>query len=392
MNKSHLGAYAVLLAAMLLATLLLMPGVGITGERPTTGTQVTMQHLFRDLSIVFYLSLDDDKFQDAANRDEILTALYALAANAEQLSAHGIELSAPNDFLRRSLVRDANEAVMRFRQGHFEGSRFLLDQLMTNCFTCHSRLPTERRFEPGDRFLDQIGVESLPAEDQIRVQVATRQFEAALSTYEKMFSSRTVSPSQIANSGAFEDYLKICVRVEKDCNRAATTFETIRRREDVPLFLDIRLERWVEDLKEIDKSDAKKGSDPLDRGRVLLRDAQYRCAFPNDPQGTVLFVAASGCLHRYLKTSPSDPTRLAETYYLLGVAEAHVSTSYWRSETDYLLETAIRTAPSSVYARMAYNFLEEYTASGYTGSSGVNIPPEAQERLDELRSLLLPRP
>ncbi|MCK5407185.1 MAG: hypothetical protein KAJ37_07015, partial [Candidatus Krumholzibacteria bacterium] len=180
MNKPHLGAYAVLLAA-----LLLMPGVAITDERPTTGPQVTMQHLFRDLSIVFYLSLDDDKFQDAVNRDEILTALYALAANAEQLGAHGTELSAPDDFLRRSLVRDANEAVMRFRQGHFEGSRFLLDQLMTNCFTCHSRLPTERRFEPGDRFLDQIGVESLPAEDQIRVQVATRQFEAALSTYEK---------------------------------------------------------------------------------------------------------------------------------------------------------------------------------------------------------------
>jgi hypothetical protein len=359
LKKPHLGAFAVLLAALL---------------------------------AVFYLSLDDDKFQDPANRDEILTALYALAANAEQLGAHGTELSAPREFVRRSLVRDANEAVMRFRQGQLEGSRFLLDQLMTNCFACHTRLPAERRFGPGESFLDQIEVESLTAEDQIRVQVATRQFEAALSTYEKMFSSRPVSPSKIASSGAFEDYLKICVRVEEDFNRAAATFETVRRREDVPLFLDSRLERWVEDLKELDKSDAKKESGPLDRGRVLVRDAQYRCAFPNDPQGTVLFVAASGCLHRYLETSPGDPKRLAETYYLLGVAESHVSTSYWRSETDCLLENAIRTAPSTVYARMAYNFLEEYTASGYTGSSGVNIPPEVQERLDELRSLLLPRP
>jgi hypothetical protein len=386
LNRTYLGACAVLLAAMLL-----MPVVATTDERPTTGWQATMQHLFSDLSVVFYLSLDDN-FQDPANRDEILTSLYALAANAEQLGAHGTELNATNDFLRRSLVRDANEAVMRFRQGQFEGSRFLLDQLMTSCFTCHSRLPAKGRFDPGERFLDQIDFESLIAGDQVRVQVATRQFEAALSTYEKMFSSRTVSPSNIANSGAFEDYLKICVRVEKDCNRAAATFETIRRREGVPLFLDSRLERWVEDLKEIGKNDSMKESDPLDRGRELLRDAQYRCAFPNDPQGTVLFVAASGYLHRYLKTSPSDPKRLAEIYYLLGVAESHVSTSYWWSETDCLLENAIRSAPSSVYARMAYNFLEEYTASGYTGSSGVNIPPQVQERLDELRSLLLPRP
>jgi hypothetical protein len=369
-----------------------MPVVSAADERPTTGWQVTMQQLFLHLSVVFDLSLDDDKFQDPANRDEILSALYALAANAEQFGSHGTELSAPDDFVRRSLVRDANEAVMRFRQGHFEGSRFLLDQLMTNCFNCHSRLPAERRFESGDRFLDQIDLESLTAEDQVRVQVATRQFKAALSTYEKMFSFRTVSPAKIANSGAFEDYMKICVRVEKDCNRAAETFEAIRRREDVPLFLDNRLERWVDDLNEIDKGGAKKDSDALYRGRELLRDAQFRCAFPNDPQGTVLFVVASGCLHRYLNSSPNDPTRLAETYYLLGVAESHVATSYWRSETDYLLENAIRTAPSTVYARMAYNFLEEYTASGYTGSAGVNIPPEVQERLDELHSLLTPKP
>jgi hypothetical protein len=37
---------------------------------------------------------------------------------------------------------------------------------------------------------------------------------------------------------------------------------------------------------------------------------------------------------------------------------------------------------------MALNFLEEYTIIGYTGSSGVNVPPEVQEHLDELRALV----
>jgi tetratricopeptide (TPR) repeat protein len=359
-----------------------------SGGRPVTGVQVSMQELFRELSLVYRLSLDETLYQDPANRDQILTALYALAANAGQLGGHGSELNACDDFHRRSLVRDTNEAVMRYRQGQFEGSRFLVDELTKSCFCCHSQLPEERRFELGRKFIEGIDVETLTVEHRACLLVAMRQFDAALDTYEELFTSPAVSAGRIAMSGAFEDYLKICLRVKNDYDRAIAAFETFRRRPDLPQFLDSRLDRWLVDLMELKKAEATEPSDPLYRGRVLVRDAQYRSAFPNDPQGTVRFIAASGHLYRNLRTVPKDPNRLSETYYLLGVAESHISPSYWRSEADYLLETAIRTAPASVYGRMAYNFLEEYTVSGYTGSSGVNIPPDVQARLDELRSLV----
>jgi hypothetical protein len=156
----------------------------------------------------------------------------------------------------------------------------------------------------------------------------------------------------------------------------------------VPEYLDTRLAGWVDDLKALNKKRKDRELDPLGHGRELIRDAQYRNAFPNDPQGAVRFVAATGCLHRYLQSSPTEVHRMAEAYYLLGVAESYISPSYWRSQTDMLLERAIRVAPKSVYGRMALHFLEEYTVSGYTGSSGVNVPSETQERLDELRSLV----
>jgi hypothetical protein len=197
-----------------------------------------------------------------------------------------------------------------------------------------------------------------------------------------------VPAGKIAVSGTIEDYLKICLRVTEACDRAVATLDTFRRRPDVPPYLDGRLARWTDDLRELKKTRRSSRHDPLNSGRELIRDAQFRNAFPNDPQGMVRFVAASGCLHRFLKSNPTDKEQLAETYYLLGVAESYLSPSYWQSETDYLLETAIRTAPRTVFARMAYDFLEEYTVSGYTGSSGVNIPAEVQSRLDELRALV----
>jgi hypothetical protein len=358
-------------------------------DRPVTGTQATMQQLFRDLSVVFRLSLDEGAYQNPDNHDQILSALYALAGNAEQLGAQGDGgLDQCFDFRQSSLVRDANEAVMRFRQGQYEGSRFLLAQLMNNCFSCHSMLPADRPFQLGERFLEETAVETLTPEDRVRLQVTVRQFDAALDTFEELFASPTVSAVKIATSGAFENYLKVCVRVEDDCGRAIATLERFRVRPDVPPYLDGRLRCWAADLRELDKPRRSGRDNPLERGRRLIRDAQYRNTFPNDPQGTVWFVAASGCIYRFLLTNPTEDRRRAEAYYLLGVAESHTSASYWQSETDHLLELSIRTAPKSVYARMAYNFLEEYTISGYTGSSGVNVPTEVQSHLDELRALV----
>jgi hypothetical protein len=357
-------------------------------DAPRTGEQATMQQLFRDLSSVFRLTLDEGELENPANRDQILSWLYSLAGNAEQMGTHGESANPSTDYFQRSLVRDANEAVMRFRQGQYEGTRFLVDQLMINCYGCHSRMPSDRLFQLGDRFLKETDDATLSPEDRARLQVTIRQFEDALVTYEQYFASQEVSAGKIAVSSAFQNYLRICLRVEDDCDRAIETFDLFRQRPDVPPYLDARLSLWTKDLRQLSKKQKDAERDPLSRGRGLIRDAQYRSAFPNDPQGMVPLIAATGYLHRYLQSSPTDPNQLAEAYYLLGVAESYISPTYWRSQTDALLECAIRTSPRSVYGRMALSFLEEYTISGYTGSSGVNIPPDVQERLDELRSLV----
>jgi hypothetical protein len=347
-----------------------------------------MRQLYRDLSMVYGFALRGDAFADPANRDGILAAMYSLSGNTERLAAHGDTVNPTTAYFRRSLARDAYDAVSRFREGRFEGSRFLVDQLMNGCFECHSRLPSERAFLLGAPLLEHLATDTLNVRELARLQVTMRQFHAALGTYEQMFASGGIPAAKIAASGAFEDYLRICLRVEDDCERAIETFAAFRERPDLPAYLEARMGLWIGDLEQLRKKRRRAQRDLLSLGRELIRDAQYDNTFPNDPRGMVRFMAATGYLNRFIESSPAERHRLAEAYYLLGVAESYVSPSYWRSQTDVLLERAIRTSPRSVYGRMALSFLEEYTISGYTGSSGVNVPPDVQARLDELRSLV----
>ena len=102
----------------------------------------------------------------------------------------------------------------------------------------------------------------------------------------------------------------------------------------------------------------------------------------------VYFALASGLLHRFVNETSNPKPALAEAYYLLGVAESYMPRTSWISETDFYLETAVRLAPAAPFGRQAFLFLEEYLIMGYTGSSGLHLPSEIQQRLDELRGLI----
>lgn len=359
------------------------------GEDTDGRTRADMTRFFELVTTVFQLSLDADSFEDPENRDRILDALSGLAEASRMLGAHGEEPAPSYDYFGRALARDATEAVLRFRQNRHEGARFVVGKLTNNCFDCHSRLPSDRVFRPGGPFLEELDAGALSRRDLARLQVVTRQIGPAMDTFEEILLSTDTPAAKLAVSGVFEEYFAVGLRVLCDFDRVLECLEQFAKRPDVPPYLNGRINRWYTDLKQIRKAEKNPKGDLLERGRALVRDAQYQSEFPNDPRAMARFVVASGCLLRYLQQDRgADPGRLAEAYYLLGVAESSISRSYWSSETEMLLEKSIRLAPGSVFARMAYNFLEEYTIRGYTGSSGVHVPPDVQERLDELRALV----
>jgi len=345
-----------------------------------------MRGIFVSLSKAYSYSLDPDAFADRENRQQILGLLEALSDNAEALEAHGGGLDPSFEYLRRSLARDANDAVDQFKKGNYVGSRFVLSKITENCVTCHTRLPAEREFDLGKEFLDNADLQGLPPEARVNLEIATRQFDDALGTYEAMLGSKEMTSADFARFNVFENYLKICIGALNDTKRPAVTLKEFATRDDMPEDLMQTVDGWLDALSSVELDASKDKA--LAAGRSSIENAADMTRSISDHSQLVGFIAGITLLHRYLDSRPTDDVGIAEAYYLLGIAESYVTRSYWISETPFLLEKAIRQAPKSDIAKQAYAFLDHYTHSDYWVTPARPVPEELETDLEALRKLI----
>jgi hypothetical protein len=338
-------------------------------------TAATMEGMFEAVRFLLPLSLSDERFEDPASREAILAVLQTLEESGSQLEAHGRGREASFSFLSRSLARDSAEIRQRYESGRVAEARFLLHQLTENCVACHSRLPSDSEFPLGQRFVQQANIADLPLDERVNLEMATRQFDRALATYEALFASPETSPTDLDLMGH-----------RQDASRPARVLEQFSTRPDLSPSLRANLSQWIASLHALEKR--RLGGSDVGQARALLREAENAEHFSDSRASLVTYTAASSVLHRFVAAHPQDGRELAEAYYWLGVIESRVGRTFWLSQTEYFLEAAIRLAPSSPFAQRAYELLEEFVVSGYTGSSGVNVPADAKARLQELHELI----
>ncbi len=359
-----------------------------TASSQETGQETTraaMRGLFVTLSNVYGYSLDPVAFADPKNHQKILNLLQALEKNANSLEAHGGELDPSFGFMKRSLVRDAHDALENFQSSNDIGARFILSKITDNCATCHTKLPATREFSLGQEFLDSVDAARLPPIAFASLQVAARQFAEAMNTYEKVLTSPDVSAEDLAMFDVVENYLRVSLGALNDTKRPVKTLTLLSQRADMPDAVKANAKIWIASLNALNL-DASKGKE-LATARDMVAGARAKTKSRSDRSQLVDFVASIALLHRYLQTQPVNDVDAQEAFYLLGVAESYVSHSYWISETDYLLEKSIRIAPKTKVARDALAYLEEYTRSGHDTQAARAVPPELQTNIDELRKL-----
>jgi hypothetical protein len=352
---------------------------------PSTVTQATMRGIFTALTESYKYSLDMNYFQDRHNRDTVLASLEALVANTSALENHGGGLDPSFDYLRRFLAEDAKEALERYNDRQYLGAQFMLTKLMENCATCHSRLPSSGTFATGAEFLKAANVESIAPVDRVNIEIAARQFDKALSTYEEIFELPNMTAQGLRLIGAFEGYLKIAIAVKNDTKRPALALEKYLRRGDVPPELREDVQAWIRDLATLNL--AADEASPVESARRLVGDATVARKPPSPRPDLVRMIAANTILHRYLQALSPGESVASEIYYLLAVTESRVTKSFWISETDYLLEKAVRSAPKSEYGRKAFAVLVD-RSTGTQPVSAYEGMPEQKIDIEALRKLV----
>lgn len=376
-------------AAVVLIVLMNVSGSTRAAEpSPAEAAQLreTMHKVFDALAVVLPLSLDDEKFASTAERAKIEGALKTLAAQSHDVETHTGRRDAGFGAISQSLARDIDDAQRHFARHHYPEAQFAISQLTSNCVACHSRLPKAQDFPLAKKLTDMPELQQLEPVERVRLLVATRQFDAALSLCESRMADPAIPPVDLDMDGELLTYLVVSVRVQGDLARAHAALTRFAARTDVPLYLSLDLRSWLVQLAELGP---KKVSTPtLAHARELLERGRKLSVFPADRVGLVYDLSASSELMRFVGTKPPK-AELAEAYFLLGAIAARIERSAWVSETEQDLETSIRIDPSGPFAETAYALLEEYTFEAFGGSEGIEVPPDVEARLRELRALVV---
>ena len=374
-----------LLVACMLSVVLwvIAPHAARTSENEPD-IRARMDEIFESIRFLLPVSVNDEQFRNPRNKPRIRAALQSLATNSTALGEHVSDADAGMGFLSQALARHADDTLELYDESRFEDAAFFLQQVTEYCIACHTKLPSSVDAPIASHFLEKKDLSSLPLDERATLQVATRQFDDALESFEALFASELVHPAVLI--GPLTDYLTVSIRVKGDYSRPIATLEQFAQRRDLWRHLRSDIESWIASLRRLEALDDLQIT--LETARRLIDEAKELISFPADRRALINYIAASSILNRYVESHPRSDVDLSEAYYWLGLTESRFEHDYWFSQADVYLETAIRLAPHSEFAERAYDLLEEKIILDYTGSSGVYLPEEIEAWLEELRRLI----
>jgi len=362
--------------------------VAFLGATPVTAsdwtekeaTRETMRVIFDNLRFLLRIDASGENLDSPRLRQEVLLALRELDDQSAILASHGFYEDSGGMFLSSVLERYSLLLLRAYEHGETEQLREFLYGMTDICIACHTRLPSAQDSPVAKQFVDSSVVASLPQRKRMRIQMATRRFEDALSTMEALIES--TDPATPANlEDVLRAYLIINIRVKGDMDRPIPMLELVAERADESSVWGQDVHMWIKSLQEL--RDLPVIGSPLESAREIVAAADS-ANFPSERSALVEYIAASSLLHRYLESKPSDPLNASEAHYLLGLAEFRIRRNEWLPHAELYLEVAIVLAPGARWARPAYDLLEEKVQQTY-GQSISGPPPEVVERLKELK-------
>lgn len=369
---------------------------GAAKAESTAMTRGLMQSIFQPISTVLPLSFDGAAFSASENQAKIKSQLKILADNAQVFEQHGRSQDRAFEFVARSLARDARNVYRWYSKGHYDEARFTLHNMTENCITCHSSLPETKKFPGADQFFAKIKIDTLPPLERAHLQIVGRQFDDAMKTYEDLFRSKQIHPSDVVVLGAFTDYLRLAIGVKGDLKRPQETLARLLERPATPAHVRRQITTWLGALKELEASKAiarttsEAGQPKIDLAvpRKLMSQARAIMEFPRDRDGLIQYIAAESLLQQFVHSHADRGKEVAEAYYLLGICDGLLGHSIWISRAEFYFESAIRLAPAADFAPKAYALLQDGLISGYSGSSGTHLPDDVKELLGELKMII----
>jgi hypothetical protein len=335
-------------------------GLAMLPPAGATETREIMHKVYAAIAYLLPLSVRGGDQASGWDKELIDKNLQALADASATLVKHAKGKDAEFRFLARSFDDTVKDIDKSFREQWPAFAYYSLMELTQHCVACHSRLPSQAQTEFGQRLMARMDTAQFEPLELAQLFVATRQFDAAMSTYEKKLMNPQEAAIDLDYGGVLLQYLDLAVAVEGDLARPREVLQRFAARPDSPLYLRRRIALWTDAMQKL--APKLKSPPQLAEARELFHTADGMTRAPNGRERAVHDLVAASILHRYVDQHPERTgADIAEAYYMLGVITLRtMEPKYSVPEMELLFAAAVRAAPKGPFAEESYALLEEY--------------------------------
>jgi hypothetical protein len=342
-------------------------------------TRQIMHGVFDAIAYLLPLSVRDVAVSTEWDRELIDSKLTVLRKSSSALVAHTAGKTPEFRLLAQSFDATVRDIDTSFKEEWPAYAYFSLMELTQHCVACHAQQKAVARDDFSQRLLARVNTETLDESELAQLYVATRQFDAALSTLEHKLLAPTQDAIDLDIAGIPLDYLSLALGVAAAPARADRLLHQFEQRTDAPYYLKQRLAHWRARLRDL----TPELSTPpkLDRARALFTAATLEFRGTRDRSPAIDDLVAGSILRRFIAAqTPPTGLAVAEAYHLLGlIALRTMEAKYSVPEMEILFASAIKADPHGPFAQASYVLLEEF---GYVRDEPLARVKESSKLID----------
>lgn len=338
-----------------------------------------MESLANSLNDILPYAFDENAFNKAQNHKIIEDKLSALKKSADSIPDHvGKQISGDDPLFQMGLTglrENIGKAQESFQLKNFTYSQSLIQGSVNYCFKCHIGSNFGPKFSKWENF-------QLPANSQVhpmtkaKLYIATRQFAKADEELLTYINKHVEQDEIIKRETALKMLLATSLRFDKSPQKALNYLKQL----DLSAFSVVfqkNIKLWE---KQLTSYVAKPNMNKLEFKKVFADNT------PAMDGKFIKNVLLTSEYHGKLSTAARGAEK-ATIYNQLGdIYDDLGEISFWELPEHYY-EACINEAPKTKIAKECYKNLSEEITLGFSGSSGIHIPPEEIKRLETLKKI-----
>jgi len=346
----------------------------------------TMKSIGENMSHLFPVMFHEKDFQAPQNRAEIkkrLDNIVTLFANAGPHFEHrSITFRTSYEVLFSHL----KETQASFNKGNLIYAHNLLREAVSICTSCHTQDNKGRTLFQGvtrTRFDDDY--------EYAEFSFMTRNYPDAIQYYDRFLAKPHANYTEKETLTALKRELTIFAQVYNDPGQGADHLRSQLTKSTMTPYVKKNVMEWIKGLRELENSDVfienKKDFASLEKlvHQYLGPLNQPGAGIAPSKKKKVFHVWLRGLLYRYLNGHPK-PQEVPKLLYWLSINDRATNYSYYYSLADLYLQECMLSYSNDPYAKKCYQEYKDYVEFSYSGSQGMEIPPDVEKQLKQLHN------